>query len=137
MPNYALIQNTGVILAFYIDDLDISTGQHMIKRTLFCAGLLFCFLQTAFASNGEAIWPPEPSAKVPGNAAEYPTTLTPINQSLSTLLNNGGKVINAYIVPDGPVVTLKKGKVSIICMVIGPNPSTDQNVATSRCYALN
>ncbi|MFN6981079.1 MAG: hypothetical protein ACK4NU_04045 [Brevundimonas sp.] len=82
-------------------------------------------------------WPPEASARTPLNALEYPTTLQPVDRSLTDLLNQGGKVVNAYVGAAGPVVTVQKRDKVTICLVVGPNPTTDQNVPTSRCYALN
>jgi hypothetical protein len=82
-------------------------------------------------------WPPETSVRAPLNALEYPTRLEPVNRSLADLLNDGARVVSAYVGDKGPVVTVQKqGKVTF-CLVIGPDPSTDQNVPTSRCYSLN
>lgn len=82
-------------------------------------------------------WPPETGAKVPGNALEYPTKLEPLDSSLEQMLNQGATVISSYIAGDGPVVTLRNQKRYAICMLKGAGTGEDQNVATSRCYALN
>lgn len=71
------------------------------------------------------------------NALEYPTTLQPVARSLTDLLNQGGKVVNAYVGAAGPVVTVQKRDKVTICFVVGPSLTTDQNVPTSRCCALN
>ncbi|MBB3870829.1 hypothetical protein [Brevundimonas mediterranea] len=86
---------------------------------------------------GAQAWPPETSVRAPLNALEYPTVLEPVNRSLAALLDDGAKVVSAYVGEKGPIVTVqKRGKVTV-CLVIGPDPSTDQNVPTSRCYNLN
>lgn len=90
------------------------------------------------ASFGAAAqWPPETDARVPGNALEVPTQLSAVNQSLEQLLNQGGQVISSYVAADGPVVTLRKNKHYILCMVKGASSSPGQNVATSKCYQMN
>lgn len=102
------------------------------QHVLLYAGLL---LLPSLAS--AAGWPPESGAKVPGNAQEYPTKLDAVNQSLEQLLNGGAKIVSSYVTQDGPVVTLSNRKKSVICLVKGVGTGSDQNVATSRCYALN
>ena len=82
-------------------------------------------------------WPPESGSRVPGNALEYPTKLSPLNVSLEKLLNNGAKVISTSLASDGPVVTVQNGKHYIICLLKGAGSGIDQNVSTSRCYAMN
>ncbi len=94
-----------------------------------CLGLM--------APYASADWPPEAGAKVPGNTLELPTTLTPVQQPLDKLLNQGASIITASREANGPVVTLKKGKRYIMCMVTGAGSGSDQNIATSRCYAMN
>lgn len=83
------------------------------------------------------VWPPETSVRAPLNALEYPTKLEPVNQSLADLLNDGAKVVSAYVGEKGPIVTVQKRNKATLCLVIGPDPTTDQNVPTSRCYSLN
>ncbi|ORC61704.1 hypothetical protein BZK31_02005 [Pseudomonas floridensis] len=82
-------------------------------------------------------WPPETSAKVPGNALEWPTRLEPVNVSLEKMLNAGATVVSSYVAQDGPVVTIVSKKHTIICMLKGAGTGSDQNVATSKCYSMN
>ncbi|EOS94880.1 hypothetical protein LU631_22085 [Erwinia tracheiphila] len=70
---------------------------------------------------------------MPGNALEYPTKLDTVNQSLEQLLNGGAKIVSSY----GLALTLTHKKKSVLCLVKGAGDGTVQNVATSRCYALN
>ncbi|WP_241609530.1 hypothetical protein [Rosenbergiella australiborealis] len=86
---------------------------------------------------GFAQWPPEAGAKVVGNTIELPTTLKPVAIPLDQLLNQGATIITAQHDTNGPTVTLKKGQHYIICMVSGAGSAKDQNIATSRCYAMN
>lgn len=96
------------------------------------------FLQTAApASDAPQGWPPQTSVRTPLNALEYPTALEPVNASLTDLLNDGAKVVSAYVGDKGPIVTVQKRNKVTVCLVIGPDPATDQNVPTSRCYHLN
>ena len=82
-------------------------------------------------------WPLDGPVKTPSKALEVPTTLDPVSRSLTDILNGGGKIVSSYVGRTGPVVTVAaKGKY-IVCIVAGPNPQTDQTVATSECYALN
>ncbi|MBS0849275.1 hypothetical protein [Citrobacter sp. JGM124] len=97
--------------------------------------ILFSLLTVS--GSAMADWPPEDSAKVPGNTLELPTTLKPVEKPLDQLLNEGGAVISAQHGKHGPVVTLKKGDQYIMCLLIGAGDGGDQNISTSRCYALN
>ncbi|WP_156340369.1 hypothetical protein [Sphingomonas sp. Leaf17] len=82
-------------------------------------------------------WPLEGPVKTPSKALQVPTKLDPVNQSLTDILNSGGRIVSSYIGRTGPVVTvMAKGKYTV-CVLVGQNPQTDQNVATSECYALN
>lgn len=93
--------------------------------------------QTATGSEERYVWPPETSVRTPLNALEVPTVLEPVSTSLADLLDTGGRVVSVSLGEKGPIVTVaRRGKV-ILCLVAGPNPSTDQNVPTSRCYRLN
>lgn len=103
------------------------------------ARLLFIGLIAApfFAGAHEATWPPATDTKIPLNAMEYPTTLAPQQTSMAQLIRDGASIVSSQLGPNGPVVTLKKGKKYLFCLVYGPVPATDQRIATSRCYALN
>lgn len=85
----------------------------------------------------EARWPLADSAKSPTKALDIPTTLDPVDRSLTDILRAGGKVVNSYVGATGPVVTVVKGRTYMICLLKGANPATDQNVPTSECYAMN
>lgn len=94
-------------------------------------------LAAVLSFSAAAQWPPETGAKVPGNALEYPTRLSAVNQSLEQMLNQGGEIISSSLASDGPVVTLRLHKHYIICLLKGAGSGSDQNVATSKCYAMN
>lgn len=85
----------------------------------------------------EPTWPLVDSAKSPSKALNFPTKLDPVQKSLTDVLKSGGKVITSSLLDAGPVVTVVSGRIYMICLVKGTNPATDQNVATSECYALN
>lgn len=94
-----------------------------------------CILTSSFYAF--ANWPPKTSSLVPGNGLEYPIKLDSVNDSLETMLNSGAKVISSYIANDGPIVTIKYQQQYIICVLKGAGIGSDQNVTTSKCYALN
>lgn len=104
--------------------------RNLITRLLLSFAALVSF-------SAAAQWPPETGAKVPGNALEYPTRLSAVNQSLEQMLNQGGEIISSSLAQDGPVVTLRLHKHYIICLLKGAGSGSDQNVATSKCYAMN
>lgn len=110
------------------------TEREMMKKGLI---VTICSLLLLPALASAAGWPPESGARVPGNALEYPTKLEALNQSLEKLLNGGAKIVSASLGNDGPVVILNNKKQSVICLVKGAGSGSDQNVATSRCYAMN
>ncbi len=91
----------------------------------------------ASATAQDGRWPLEGPVKTPSKALEVPTTLAPASQSLTDMLNGGGRIVSSHVGKNGPVVTVvRKGKWTV-CVVAAQNPKTDQNVATSECYALN
>ncbi len=104
-------------------------------KYLSACGLALLSLSVSFGAAAQ--WPPETGARVPGNALEVPTQLSAVNQSLEQLLDHGGQVISSYVATDGPVVTLRKDKHYILCMVKGASSSPGQKVATSKCYQMN
>ncbi|ARU96312.1 hypothetical protein [Tatumella citrea] len=99
--------------------------------------LLLLIFVAVSSFSAAAQWPPETGAKVPGNALEYPTRLSAVNQSLEQMLNQGGKIISSSLASDGPVVTLRFHQHYIICLLKGAGSGSDQNVPTSKCYAMN
>lgn len=96
-----------------------------------------CLCITICSFDTFANWPPETGALVAGNALEYPTKLDAVDNSLETMLNSGAKMISSYVANDGPIVTIKYQQQYIICMLKGAGMGSDQNVATSKCYAFN
>ncbi|MFC6376849.1 hypothetical protein [Tatumella terrea] len=103
----------------------------------FRSTLCFAVLTSAISFTAAAQWPPETGAKVPGNALEYPTRLSAVNSSLEQMLDQGAVIISSSLGTDGPLVTIRKGKHYIFCMLKGAGSGSDQNVATSKCYAMN
>lgn len=108
----------------------------LILKSSLAIGLLF---NSVLAM---ANWPPETGQLVPGNGLEYPTKLEAVNVSLQTMLDAGAEIISSYIATDGPVVTIKQHKENtalqyFICVVKGAGTGSDQNIATSKCYAFN
>ncbi len=99
--------------------------------------LWVALLATVVSFPASAAWPPETGAKVPGNALEYPTQLSAVNQSLEQMLNQGAEIIASSLASDGPVVTIRLHKHYIICLLKGAGSGSDQNVSTSKCYAMN
>lgn len=83
-------------------------------------------------------WLPQSGVKSPDSPLAVPTTLKPLSMSLTGLLNKGFKVIGATNYSgDGALLTLVGRKQTVMCVLNAPNPKTDQNVPTSRCWALN
>ena len=103
----------------------------------FFSALCLTVLTSALSFTAAAQWPPESGAKVPGNALEYPTRLSAVNHSLEQLLDQGAVIVSSSLGSDGPVVTLRNGKHYTFCLVKGAGSGADQNVSTSKCYALN
>ena len=85
----------------------------------------------------QTVWPLGESVKSPSKALSVPTKLDPVSQSLTDMLNSGGRIVDSHLGATGPVVTLTWRKRNVLCILQGANPATDQNVATSECYALN
>ncbi|SDB81907.1 hypothetical protein [Acinetobacter boissieri] len=100
-------------------------------------GILITLSTLSHLSYADSHWPPQTGAKVAGNALEYPTVLKAEQKPLSEFLNQGAKIVSTQIEDTGPVLTLQHGKKSLICFVYPANSSSDQNVATSKCYGLN
>lgn len=92
---------------------------------------------TVPATAQESRWPLEGPVKTPSKALEVPTRLAPMSESLTDILNSGGRIVSSYIGKAGPVVTVVRKSKWTVCIVTAQDPKTDQNVATSECYALN
>lgn len=112
-----------------------------MKRNIFI--ILSIILLTLFSGFTFADWPPETGALVPGNGLEFPTKLEVVNESLQSMLDGGALVISSYVAQNGPIVTIKRHNPKkssmqyLICILKGAGIGSDQNVATSKCYAYN
>ncbi len=102
-------------------------------KTLLSFLIVLLVTSTVSAAN----WPPNTASKVANNALEYPTKLDPVNTSLEEMLNNGASIISSYVAEDGPIITIKAKKKYVICLLKGAGTGSDQNIATSKCYAMN
>ncbi len=83
-------------------------------------------------------WLPQSGMKSPYSPLAVPTTLKPLPVSLTELLNKGFSVISTTEhAGAGILLTLVERKQTVLCVLAAPTPQTDQNVPTSRCWALN
>lgn len=90
----------------------------------------------AFAQSSHD-WLPESGVKSPYSPLAVPTTLHPVTVSLSSLLKTGYRITTTTSYEEfGALFTLEKHGQTILCVLTPPNPRTDQNVPTSRCWAL-
>ncbi|MGJ8514058.1 hypothetical protein [Carnimonas bestiolae] len=84
---------------------------------------------------------PESGVKSPYSPLAVPTKLAPLSDSLETLLNHGYRVVTNDRYPQGMMMVIEKrassGHSTALCVVNPPQAGTDQNVPTSRCWALN
>jgi len=98
-----------------------------------------CFLLfpiCAFAQTSPD-WLPESGVKSPYSPLAVPTTLHPVTASLSNLLKTGYRITTTTnYAGSGALFTLEKRGQTILCVLTPPNPQTDQNVPTSRCWNL-
>lgn len=51
--------------------------------------------------------------------------------------DKGTAIISFYVAENGPVVTIKYHNQYIICIIKGTGMESDQNVSTSKYYAMN
>lgn len=107
-----------------------------MKPFYLLASLFLSLLPTQLLAQ-QTRWPLEEGVKSPHKALSVPSKLSPVSQSLTDMLNAGGTIISSYVATTGPVVTVRLRKTYMVCLLQGVNPATDQNVATSECYALN
>lgn len=105
--------------------------RYLLLATLLSTGAT----SPALAQQGR--WPLGDGVKAASKALQVPTTLAPVDRSLTDLLNKGARIVGSSVGPNGPIVTVTLGRKSMMCFVTAQNPATDQNVATSECYALN
>ncbi|MBS0999863.1 MULTISPECIES: hypothetical protein [Acetobacter] len=80
---------------------------------------------------------PETGSKNPYSPLDVPTKLAPESRSLSDLLTDGYAITTASHVAKGEIFTLRKDRKTILCVLTAPFTQSDQNVPTSRCWALN
>lgn len=103
----------------------------------FTALLLVLFPTLGFAQN-TGDWLPQSGVKSPYSPQEVPTTLKPVPDSLASLLAKGYRITTtAYYGGAGALFTLTWQTQTMLCVLTAPNPGTDQNVPTSRCWSLN
>ncbi|ANA14455.1 hypothetical protein HC62_17880 [Acetobacter tropicalis] len=104
----------------------------ILATALGLLGPVGCFAQ----SSGD--WLPQSGVKSPYSPLAVPTMLKPLPMSLTELLNKGFKVISTTDYSgQGVLLTIEGRKQTVLCVLTAPNPQTDQNVPTSRCWALN
>ncbi len=135
---------TGVPIAFILSAPAIMFESRIVpmKRpdaALVAVGMLLpmSLMPAAAAPTQQGRWPIEGPVRPPLKALQVPTMLEAVDQSLTAMLNSGGRVVTATIGSDGPVVTLTHRGRTILCVVAAQDPTTDQNVATSECHRMN
>lgn len=108
---------------------------------IFLATAGFWGSHTALAQSSPSSgnWLPDSGVKSPYSPLAIPTTLKPVETSLSDLLKQGYKITSTsnYANNAGALFTLTHKKQTLLCLLTAPNPQTDQNVPTSRCWELN
>lgn len=81
---------------------------------------------------------PASGVKSPYSPLSVPTTLKPLEDSLAALLNKNYRITtSAPYSGAGEVFTLIHHNQNVLCVLTPPNPQTDQNIPTSRCWMLN
>lgn len=86
---------------------------------------------------------PASGIKAPYSPLAVPTRMVPLVDSMETLLNQHYHVITAHQAGGEEVLVLsREGKnaaagSTVLCALTMPDPETDQNVVTSRCWSLN
>jgi hypothetical protein len=94
------------------------------------------FPLNSFAQNIEGSLP-ESGVKSPYSPLAIPTAMIPLQDSLDTLLGQGYQITTmSHDGTSGPMFTLSLKKKTVLCVLTPPNPQTDQNVPTSRCWSL-
>lgn len=109
---------------------------------------LACFLvgmgmvSSAVAAGEDPVLPAS-GIKAPYSPLAVPTRLTPLEDSLETLLNRQYHIVAAHPASGEEVLILNrvekfaKADSTALCALTMPDPAKDQNVMTSRCWALN
>jgi hypothetical protein len=68
---------------------------------------------------------------------KLPTDFTPVNKSLTDLINGGAKVLAATVGMSGPTVSLMQNGKYLLCVIAPPGGLNSSTVAESECYSLN
>ncbi|WP_086638744.1 hypothetical protein [Acetobacter okinawensis] len=90
----------------------------------------------SFAQPRES-WLPESGVKSAYSPLAIPTTMRPLQESLAALLAKDYHITSmAHDGPSGAVFTLASQRQTVLCALNPPDLQTDQNVPTSRCWAL-
>jgi hypothetical protein len=116
----------------------IKKENHFMKRYFVAFVGLFSILLPldSFAQNIEGSLP-ESGVKSPYSPLAIPTAMIPLQDSLDTLLGQGYQITTmSHDGTSEPMFTLSLKKKTVLCVLTPPNPQTDQNVPTSRCWSL-
>jgi len=82
-------------------------------------------------------WLPESGVAWHYSPLAVPTEMKPLSQSMASMLSRGYAIRTTNNYKNGLLFTLARGKNNVICVFNPPELGTDQNVPTSRCWALN
>ncbi len=86
---------------------------------------------------------PASGIKAPYSPLAVPTRMTPLADSLETLLDRRYQVVSAHPADGEEVLVLYRedrnasSGSTALCALTMPAPERDQNVVTSRCWSLN
>ncbi|GBQ82062.1 hypothetical protein [Asaia bogorensis] len=80
---------------------------------------------------------PESGGKSPYSAPAVPTTMKPLAGSLASLLDQGYAITTTTQTGPELVLTLSQRGHVVLCALTPPDLRNDQNIPTSRCWALN
>lgn len=113
-----------------------------MRRGLWCLMAGLCMVVPAIGEAEEPVFPAS-GVKAPYSPLAVPTRLAPLSESLETLLNRQYRIVAAHTASGEEIVILERaGKgimagSTVLCALTLPDPAKDQNVMTSRCWALN
>ncbi len=108
-----------------------------MKKYILLCGIYFSFGLPSLAHAQSINWLPDAGAKSPYSPLSVPTKMEPAEDPLSTLLDKGYKITALNSFSSGALFILSSNKKTILCELIAPEPKTDQNIPTSRCWHLN
>ncbi|WEQ54244.1 hypothetical protein LV564_00700 (plasmid) [Komagataeibacter nataicola] len=111
----------------------------MMQKLFLPLVILPILLQSASGfAQGREDWLPQSDVKSSYAALSVPTALKPVPDSLASLLTKGYRITTtADYGGSGALFTLVWQRQTVICVLTVPVPGTDQNVPTSRCWAMN